>query len=154
MHIIITHTITTYHFHNDCIFFATFISTLWSIPTLYSVVYNIIVYTPVIASSLLTESISSVPCANPGNPVFSCVSRVEVERDQMNWDKNYKPEHALYKTSSSMYGIFPATHESAPATFHGKSQKFSQHLGLCGMYRNHSLNTWTDRSNVHDSPHL
>nr|XP_039274419.1 uncharacterized protein C15orf65-like [Styela clava] len=100
------------------------------------------------------ESVKSVPCSNTGNPVFSCMSRVEVERDEMAWDGSYQPQHPLYKTSSSIYGILPATHESAPTTFHGKSQRFSQHLGVCGMYRNHSLNTWTDKSKVYDSPRM
>ena len=35
-----------------------------------------------------------------------------------------------------------------PQQFHAKSQKFSQHLGQCGMYRNNSLNTAVDKSPV------
>lgn len=44
--------------------------------------------------------------------------------------------------------VAPNVH-TAPTRYHGKSQAFSKHLGQAGMYRNHSLNTAVDRSNVH-----
>lgn len=94
------------------------------------------------------------PCANAGNPVFSCSSKAIVEKDNIGWDSNYHPQNPLYKTSSATYGILSATSECAPATYHGKSQKFSQHLGVCGMYRNHSLNTAVDKSKVYDLPQM
>ncbi|XP_066558932.1 piercer of microtubule wall 2 protein [Amia ocellicauda] len=95
---------------------------------------------------------SSHACANLGNPVFSCMikpgtpstSSVSLGRHQ----------NLLYKTTSSEYGVISPTFETAPCTYHPMSQKFSQHLGNCGMYRNSSFNTSLDRSNVYDCPNL
>lgn len=48
-----------------------------------------------------------------------------------------------FAVSTSMTG---AVSPSIP--LHARSQKFSMHLGQCGMYRNHSLNTGLDQSRV------
>jgi len=93
-------------------------------------------------------------CPNRGNPVFSCFTNVDSIKDDMYRNAFCIPHHPLYQTSSSVYGELSATSETAPSTFHGKSQTFSQHLGVCGMYRNHSLNTAMDKSNVYDQPKM
>ena len=41
----------------------------------------------------------------------------------------------------------PTVH-TMPTSFHAKVQKFSEHLGTCGMYRNQGLNTALDKSIV------
>ncbi|XP_033098714.1 UPF0691 protein C9orf116 homolog [Anneissia japonica] len=61
---------------------------------------------------------------------------------------NSKPQHPMYITSNNVYGKKAPTVHTMPNSFHAKSQKFSQHLGNCGMYRNHGLNTSTDKSKV------
>ncbi|XP_062522353.1 piercer of microtubule wall 1 protein-like isoform X2 [Corticium candelabrum] len=61
---------------------------------------------------------------------------------------NTKQEHPMYRTSTSTYGGVSPTVHTVPTSWHGKSQKFTEHLGLSGMYRNHSLNTSTDKSKV------
>ena len=57
-------------------------------------------------------------------------------------------QNPLYMTSSSDYGCRQPTVHVMPQTFHAKSQKFTGHLGQCGMYRNHSLNTAVDKNPV------
>lgn len=41
----------------------------------------------------------------------------------------------------------PSVHE-VPVTYQPRSQRFSTHLGVCGMYRNNSLNTYVEKSMV------
>jgi len=67
-----------------------------------------------------------------------------------DWFQGYggKPQHPMYKTSSAVYGSKAPSVHTMPTTFHSKSQDFSGHLGTCGMYRNHSLNTGKDHSLV------
>ena len=95
----------------------------------------------------------AVPVPNLGNPLFSCVGKVDM---QATADGNpfYETHHPLYQTSASTYGELTPSSDTAPSTFHGKSQRFSQHLGVCGMYRNHSLNTSMDKSKVYDHPRM
>ncbi|XP_013388415.1 UPF0691 protein C9orf116 homolog isoform X2 [Lingula anatina] len=59
-----------------------------------------------------------------------------------------KREHPLYRTTANNYGMQPPSVHTMPTTFHCKSQKFSEHLGICGMYRDQGLNTSTDKSKV------
>ncbi|XP_028398273.1 UPF0691 protein C9orf116 homolog isoform X2 [Dendronephthya gigantea] len=61
---------------------------------------------------------------------------------------NAKTQHPMYMTSSMEYGSRQPTVHTMPTTFHAKNQKFSEHLGTCGMYRDHSLNTAMDKSVV------
>ncbi|OCT86965.1 hypothetical protein XELAEV_18020655mg [Xenopus laevis] len=91
------------------------------------------------------------PCVNPGNPVFSCMATPVTPTNHMF---QAKQQNMLFKTSSSEYGALLPTYEMAPCSHHPVSQRFSQHLGQCGMYRNHSFNTMIDRSKVHDCPNL
>ena len=59
-----------------------------------------------------------------------------------------KEIHPMYMTSSNEYGCRQPTVHVMPQSFHAKSQKFSEHLGQCGMYRNYSLNTAKDKNPV------
>ena len=93
-------------------------------------------------------------CANPGNPVFSCLGKAELSETTLPRDQHFKPHHPLYQTSSSAYGEMHATFATVPSTHHPKEMKFTQHLGTCGMFRNHSLNTAMDRSKVYDPPRM
>lgn len=73
--------------------------------------------------------------------------------DNPDWFKGYsqsKPVHPIYRTSNSDYGSRPPSVHTMPTRFAAKSQEFSEQLGSCGMYKNHSLNTAVDSSNVPD----
>nr|KAG5687429.1 hypothetical protein BaRGS_019828 [Batillaria attramentaria] len=67
-----------------------------------------------------------------------------------HWFQGYgtKKQHPMYSTEANKYGGKPPSVHTMPTQFHARTQKFSKHLGACGMYRNHSLNTDLDRSNV------
>lgn len=67
-----------------------------------------------------------------------------------DWFQGYggKKQHPMYRTSSMTYGQKAPSVHTMPTSFHCRSQKFSEHLGTCGMYRNHSLNTALDNSKV------
>ncbi|XP_030045001.1 piercer of microtubule wall 2 protein isoform X2 [Microcaecilia unicolor] len=90
-------------------------------------------------------------CTDPGNLVFSCMIDSKSPPTKMSLTK---AQSILYKTTSGSYGAHPAYCEMAPCSHHPMSERFSQHLGICGMYRNHSLNTALDRSKVYDDPTL
>ncbi|KAK7152307.1 hypothetical protein R3I94_008590 [Phoxinus phoxinus] len=85
------------------------------------------------------------PCANPGNPVFSCMDKPGSAEDPAL----ARSQNLMFKTTSSDYGARSATLESSPCSYHPISQTFSQHLGLCGMYQDHSFNTSLDHSHVY-----
>ncbi|PVD24279.1 hypothetical protein C0Q70_14750 [Pomacea canaliculata] len=70
--------------------------------------------------------------------------------DNPEWFQGYggKNQHPMYRTSNSNYGARAPSVHTMPTQFHAKSQKFSMHLGKCGMYRNCSLNTEVDKSKV------
>jgi len=59
-----------------------------------------------------------------------------------------KSPHPMYMTSAMEYGARKPTVHVMPQSFHAKSQKFSEHLGQCGMYKNASLNTAVDKNPV------
>jgi len=65
-----------------------------------------------------------------------------------SWFQGYggKQQHPMYKTTANSYGRTAPNVHTMPTSFHCKSQKFSQHLGDCGMYKNHSLNTAIDKT--------
>ncbi|WAR25758.1 CI116-like protein [Mya arenaria] len=67
-----------------------------------------------------------------------------------DWFQGYggKTQHPMYRTTAATYGAKTPSVHTMPTSFHCRSQKFSEHLGTCGMYRNHSLNTNLDTSNV------
>ncbi|VDI05659.1 Hypothetical predicted protein [Mytilus galloprovincialis] len=70
--------------------------------------------------------------------------------DNPGWFQGYggKQQHPMYRTSGQDYGSRVPTVHNMPKSFHGRTQKFSNHLGKCGMYRNHSMNTALDQSKV------
>ncbi|XP_002741195.1 piercer of microtubule wall 2 protein-like isoform X1 [Saccoglossus kowalevskii] len=99
----------------------------------------------------LTENMP--PCASPGNPIFSCMERPTIEAPQQSdegWFEGYgtKSQHPMYRTTNSKYGSMPPSVHTMPTSFHARSQKFSEPLGKCGMYRNKGLNTGMDQSKV------
>ncbi|XP_003731348.1 UPF0691 protein C9orf116 homolog [Strongylocentrotus purpuratus] len=59
---------------------------------------------------------------------------------------NHKPQNPLYYTTNMGYGSIPPTVDTVPTCFHAKTNKFSEHLGKCGMYRNEGLNTGMESS--------
>lgn len=78
------------------------------------------------------------------------VQNIPGRMDNPDWFQGYgcKKQHPMYSTEAARYGSKPPSVHTMPTQFHARTQKFSQHLGACGMYRNHSLNTDVDKSNV------
>ncbi|XP_060779043.1 piercer of microtubule wall 2 protein isoform X2 [Neoarius graeffei] len=87
------------------------------------------------------------PSLNLGNPVCSFMLKSSASSGP-------QPQSVMYKTMSSKYGSRPPTFESSPCVYHPLSQGFSEHLGVCGMFRDTSFNTSLDHSKVYDYPHL
>ena len=91
---------------------------------------------------------------NLGNPVFSAPTKVDavvppLAKEQDNSKGCAKEDlHPMYMTSTMEYGNRQPSVHVMPQTFHAKSQKFSEHLGQCGMFRNYSLNTSVDKNPV------
>nr|XP_010296803.1 PREDICTED: uncharacterized protein C15orf65 homolog [Balearica regulorum gibbericeps] len=90
-------------------------------------------------------------CANPGNPVFSCM--LDPKTLMINGSLT-KPQVLLFKTTSSEYGAIPPVSQMVPCTYHPVDQTFSNHLLTCGSFQDSSLNTTIDRSRVYDYPNL
>ncbi|XP_009938523.1 piercer of microtubule wall 2 protein [Opisthocomus hoazin] len=90
-------------------------------------------------------------CANPGNPVFSCMldPRTLITNGSLT-----KPQVLLFKTTASEYGAIPPVSQLVPCTYHPVDRTFSKHLLACGSSQDSYLNTATDRSRVYDSPNL
>ncbi|XP_025106834.1 UPF0691 protein C9orf116-like isoform X1 [Pomacea canaliculata] len=91
---------------------------------------------------------------NRGNPVVTFTGPLDYKPYKApsgsEWFQGYggKNQHPMYRTSNSNYGARAPSVHTMPTQFHAKSQKFSMHLGKCGMYRNCSLNTEVDKSKV------
>ncbi|XP_077981051.1 piercer of microtubule wall 1 protein-like isoform X3 [Glandiceps talaboti] len=70
--------------------------------------------------------------------------------DNPEWFEGYeqKPQHPMYMTTNMTYGSKPPSVHTMPTSFHARTQKFSEPLGKCGMYRNKGLNTGMDVSRV------
>ncbi|XP_060079010.1 piercer of microtubule wall 1 protein-like [Ylistrum balloti] len=81
---------------------------------------------------------------------FYRTDNIPTRFDNPDWFQGYggKDQHPMYRTTSCTYGAKPPSVHTMPTTFHCRSQKFSEQLGKCGMYRNHSLNTALDISRV------
>ena len=85
-------------------------------------------------------------CVNSGNPVFTCRPPPPDSPPQAPTEELSQKPNPFYQTTSSRYGISGPSDEMLPLTYHGKSNKFSEHLMNAGMYRNNSLNTATDKN--------
>jgi len=70
------------------------------------------------------------------------------EHPEMFHGYGNKPQNPMYRTTNMTYGNKTPTVHTMPTTFRARSQKFSVHLGTCGMYRNKGLNTALDQSKV------
>ncbi|XP_022815858.1 UPF0691 protein C9orf116 homolog isoform X2 [Spodoptera litura] len=57
-------------------------------------------------------------------------------------------QHPFYRTSSNEYGWYPPGWHSVSSDYFPLRQSFSEALQRSGMFRNYSLNTGADRSNV------
>ncbi|KAM8933796.1 piercer of microtubule wall 1 protein [Pelodytes ibericus] len=66
------------------------------------------------------------------------------------WRRGYRSKagNPLYRTTNQTYGSKPPTVHEMPTTFNSSSSKFSDLGTECGMYRNHGLNTSTEKSYV------
>ncbi|XP_019359800.1 PREDICTED: uncharacterized protein C15orf65 homolog isoform X1 [Gavialis gangeticus] len=107
-----------------------------------------------LSSSSETEKAKAAslpPCANPGNPVFSCM--LDPKALTTN---NFltKPQLLLFKTTSSDYGAIPPTSQMVPCKYHAKVQTFSKQLLTCGLRQHNYINTAIDKSRVYDYPNL
>uniref|UniRef100_A0A671N7X2 Uncharacterized protein n=2 Tax=Sinocyclocheilus anshuiensis TaxID=1608454 RepID=A0A671N7X2_9TELE len=100
------------------------------------------------AAVIMSNPEHRAPCANPGNPVFSCMikpgSHASPEDPALARSQNL-----MYETTSGDYGARSPTFESSPCSYHPISQTFSQHLGLCGMFQDNSFNTSLDHRYVY-----
>ncbi|XP_070558644.1 piercer of microtubule wall 2 protein-like isoform X2 [Ptychodera flava] len=91
--------------------------------------------------------------ASPGNPIFSCMQKIPPEIPQQSDEDCFggydiKPQHPMYRTTNMTYGGKPPSVHTMPTSFHARTQKFSEPLGKCGMYRNEGFNTAVDVSKV------
>ncbi|KAI8123105.1 UPF0691 protein [Lucilia cuprina] len=57
-----------------------------------------------------------------------------------------KDDNKMYRTFNSEYGYYAPNVFTLPSRYFPLSQKFSNELYRCGMYRNYSLNTHVDRT--------
>ncbi|XP_010073521.1 PREDICTED: uncharacterized protein C15orf65 homolog [Pterocles gutturalis] len=90
-------------------------------------------------------------CANPGNPVFSCM----LDPKALMTDGSLtKPQVLLFKTTSGEYGAIPPISQMVPRSYHPVDHTFSKHLLTCGSFPDSSLNTAIDRSRVYDNPNI
>ncbi|XP_062921777.1 uncharacterized protein LOC134355596 [Mobula hypostoma] len=103
---------------------------------------------PIPANTRKAADGKSFPCANPGNPVFSCMEKIPTSPHSPT--PFVKPQNPLYRTTSADYGSNEPTCDIAPSVFKPLSQSFSEVLCTTGMYRNRSLNTGLDKKRVHD----
>ncbi|XP_078283343.1 uncharacterized protein LOC144608952 [Rhinoraja longicauda] len=88
------------------------------------------------------------PCANPGNPIFSCMEKIPtLPRSPVPF---VKPQNSLFRTTSADYGSNEPTCDIAPSVYKPISQSFSEALHVGGMYRDGSLNTKSDKKRIHD----
>ena len=91
---------------------------------------------------------------NCGNPVFSCVAGVTEVEDEVAYNKEFKIQNLMFKTSSNVYGEMKIMPETCASTHNVLDRRFTRHLGKCGMYRNLGLNTALDEHKVLDPPNF
>uniref|UniRef100_A0A3B5L571 Uncharacterized protein n=1 Tax=Xiphophorus couchianus TaxID=32473 RepID=A0A3B5L571_9TELE len=82
-------------------------------------------------------------CSNPGNPVFSCIISSKVKEGSLG---KIHPQSVLYRTTSGDYGRLPPSFESAPCSYHPKTQGFTRRMRLGGMFHGCSMNTALDKT--------
>ncbi|XP_045165574.1 piercer of microtubule wall 1 protein-like [Mercenaria mercenaria] len=89
-------------------------------------------------------------CGNEKTSDYYRTSNIPNRFENPDWFQGYggKQQHPMYRTTSMTYGQKAPSVHTMPTSFYCRSQKFSEHLGTCGMYRNHSLNTAQDNSKV------
>uniref|UniRef100_A0A3B3TZZ0 Uncharacterized protein n=1 Tax=Poecilia latipinna TaxID=48699 RepID=A0A3B3TZZ0_9TELE len=90
-------------------------------------------------------------CSNPGNPVFSCIISSKVKEGTLG---KIHPQSVLYRTTSGDYGRLPPSFESAPCSYHPKTQSFTRQMRLGGMFHGCSMNTALDKTQLYDQPSL
>ncbi|XP_074863261.1 piercer of microtubule wall 2 protein [Carettochelys insculpta] len=97
------------------------------------------------------KSVQLPSCANPGNPVFSCMLDLKTLTTN-NFLTN--PQLLLFKTTSSDYGAIPPTSQMVPCTYRPRDETFTKHLLICGIPQHNYINTAIDRSRVYDYPNM
>uniref|UniRef100_A0A8D0B619 Uncharacterized protein n=1 Tax=Salvator merianae TaxID=96440 RepID=A0A8D0B619_SALMN len=92
-----------------------------------------------------------IPCANPGNPVFSCMLDAKTVTSS-----NFltKPRLLLYKTTSGEYGAIPPTSPMVPCKFYPRNNAFTTHVLACGLAQYNCINTGLDKTRVCDHSEL
>ncbi|ELU01415.1 hypothetical protein CAPTEDRAFT_225628 [Capitella teleta] len=99
----------------------------------------------------ITGGVSEVVGLTSGNPVFTCrtdiLNPATTDADRFKGYTHKEPS-PMFRTSNSDYGSRGPSVHTVPTSFHPKTQSFSNHLGVCGMPRNHSLNCALDKSLV------
>ncbi|GAA6072272.1 UPF0691 protein C9orf116 homolog, partial [Tachysurus ichikawai] len=56
--------------------------------------------------------------------------------------------HLLYQTTSQTYGSRKPTVHEMPTSFHGRQNRFSDHIMKSGMSRDSGINTWLEKSRI------
>ncbi|XP_026989031.1 UPF0691 protein C9orf116 homolog [Tachysurus fulvidraco] len=59
-----------------------------------------------------------------------------------------KRVHLLYQTTSQTYGSRKPTVHEMPTSFHGRQNRFSDHIMKSGMSRDSGINTWLEKSRI------
>ncbi|XP_078406368.1 piercer of microtubule wall 2 protein isoform X2 [Cetorhinus maximus] len=59
-----------------------------------------------------------------------------------------KPTNPLYRTTNQTYGSQQPTVHEMPTSYFTVSQKLSEHLSKCGMYKDNGLNVGMEKSLV------
>ena len=89
---------------------------------------------------------------NHGNVIFTTQGKPAVPKDDLDYNKEKKTQHPMFKTSNNLYGEFKITPEACALTHNTMDSRFTQHLNKCGMYRYYGLNTAMDKSNIMEDP--
>ncbi|XP_055617586.1 piercer of microtubule wall 1 protein [Toxorhynchites rutilus septentrionalis] len=83
----------------------------------------------------------------PNNDVYKNIKlpkQLESPYLSKGYGNQMTEQNPIYKTSNSEYGYFPPSPHTVPHRYYPKSNKFTEHLHKCGMFRNYSLNTGMD----------
>ncbi|XP_032089579.1 uncharacterized protein C15orf65 homolog [Thamnophis elegans] len=91
------------------------------------------------------EGPRSLPAANPGNPIFTCLADA---RTLVTGTRLSAAVPLLYKTTASDYGALRPTSATAPCRFCPLDSAFTARLAAAGPPQHNGINTGTDRSPV------